>query len=125
MRKLIVACAVVAFGWVAVTLTTGAAEDEKPKYTIKEVMKAVHAKGKLKDKVVAGTASEEEKKQLVAYYEALAGNKPPKGDAESWKKGTADLLAAAKEALEGKEGAGEKLKAASNCAACHMAHKGA
>ena len=124
MRKLLIAGVVLAFGWVAVTLTTGAAEEESPKYTIKQVMKAVHAKGKLKDKVVAGTASEEEKKALLEYYQALAGNKPPKGDAENWKKATSDLVAAAKEALEGKEGAGEKLKTASNCAGCHKAHKG-
>lgn len=122
MRKLLAACVLVAFGWAAISLS--GAEDEKPQYTIKEVMKAVHAKGKLKDKVVAGTASAEEKKELVAYYEALAANKPPKGDAEAWKKGTALLVTAAKEAAEGKEGAADKLKSASNCAGCHKAHKG-
>jgi hypothetical protein len=123
MRKLLVACMVVAFGWVAVSFV-GGAEEEKPKYTIKEIMKKGHAKGALKDKVVAGTASMEEKVALVAYYEALAASKPPKGDAAAWKEKTTALVAAAKEALEGKEGAGDKLKTASNCAACHKDHKG-
>jgi hypothetical protein len=125
MRKLLLACAVVAFGWVAVSLTTGAAEEEKPKYTIKQVMKAGHAKGTLKDKVAEGKATDEEKVALIAYYEALAANKPPKGSAESWKEKTTALITAAKAAAEGKEGAGEKLKAAANCAACHKDHKGA
>jgi hypothetical protein len=88
-------------------------------------MKAGHAKGKLKDKVADGTATDEEKVALIAYYEALAANKPPKGDAEAWKEKTTALITAAKEAAEGKEGAGEKLKAAANCAACHKDHKGA
>ena len=125
MRKLLLASAVVAFGWLAFSLTTGAEEDAKPKYTIKEVMKAGHAKGKLKDKVADGTATDEEKVALIAYYEALAANKPPKGDADAWKEKTTALVTAAKEAAEGKEGAGERLKAAANCAACHKDHKGA
>src|SRR4030095_10850772 len=118
MRKLIVACTVVAFGWVAVTLVVRA--QDKPKYTIKEVMDAAHKKGKLRDKVTSGMASDEEKKQLVEYYEALAANKPPKGDDASWKEKTAELLAAAKEAAAGNL---DKLKAI-NCGACHSAHKG-
>jgi hypothetical protein len=125
MRKLLLASTVVAFGWLAITLTTGAEEEKKPKYTIKEVMKAGHAKGKLKDKVADGTATDEEKVALIAYYEALAANKPPKGDADAWKEKTTALITAAKDAAEGKEGAGEKLKAAANCAACHKDHKGA
>jgi hypothetical protein len=120
MRKLLVAGVIVAFSWVAITLTSGAAQEDKPKYTIKEVMGAAHKKGKLRDKVVAGTATDEEKKQLVEYYTALAANKPPRGDEASWKEKTAELLAAAKAAAEGDL---TKLKAV-NCMACHSAHKG-
>jgi hypothetical protein len=124
MRKLIVAIAVVAFGWLALSVAGIAQEESKPKYTIKQVMKAAHAKMALKDKVVAGTATDEEKKSLLEHYEALAASKPPKGDEAAWKEKTAKLVAAAKDAVDGKEGAGEKLRAASNCAACHSAHKG-
>jgi mono/diheme cytochrome c family protein len=123
MRKLLVAGVVVAFGWLALTVVTTAEEAAKPKYTIKQVMKAGHAKGALKDKVAQGKATDEEKVALIAYYEALAANKPKKGSEESWKEKTTALIAAAKEAAEGKEGAGEKLMAASNCMACHKEHK--
>lgn len=121
MRKLIVAGVVLAFGWLAVSLF--AAEDEKPKYAIKDVMKTC-MKGGLCGKVAKGEANDEEKAKLVEYFTALCANKPPKGDAESWKAKTEALLAAAKEAAEGKEGAADKLKAAAKCADCHSAHKG-
>jgi hypothetical protein len=118
MRKVLVACVIVAFGWLALGMPSGA-QDAKAKYTIKEVMKNAHAKGKLRDKVTSGMASDEEKKLLVEYYEALAANKPPKGDEASWKEKTAALLAAAKAAAAGNVDA---LKAV-NCAECHKAHK--
>jgi Na+-translocating ferredoxin:NAD+ oxidoreductase RnfG subunit len=92
--------------------------DDKPKYTIKEVMKNVMAKGKLKDKFVDGKATDAEKKELVEYLTALGQNKPPKGDDASWKEKTGALLAAAK------DGSADKLKDAANCAGCHNAHKG-
>jgi hypothetical protein len=76
MRKLLVACVVVVVGWVAFGLSGGA--QEGPKFTVKQVMKACHAKGGLKDKVIAGTATDEEKKQLVECYTALVANKPPR-----------------------------------------------
>jgi hypothetical protein len=122
MRKLLVAGVMIAFGWVALGLVTNA-EDAKPKHTIKEVMKAC-MKGGLCKKVADGKASEEEKKQLVEHFEALAGNKPPKGEAADWKSKTDALVAAAKDVAAGKEGAGAALSKAANCMACHSAHKG-
>jgi hypothetical protein len=119
MRKLVVAGLVLALGWVAMSV----AQDAKPKYTIKEVMKNAH-KSKLNEKVAKGMAKEEEVKALIEYYEALAANKPPKGDEAAWKEKTAALLAAAKDVAAGKEGAGAALMKAYNCMACHSAHKG-
>lgn len=98
-------------------------DGDKPKYTIKDAMKE-HGKGKIKDKVIAGTATKEEKDKLVALYEAMAKAEPPKGTKESWKEKTDALVAAAKAAQKGEEGAAKKLTAASNCGACHSAHKG-
>lgn len=121
MRKMFVASVVIALGWLAVSLT-GTAQETKPA-TIKEVM-ATCMKGGLCTKVAKGEASADEKKKLVEMFTALAADKPPKGDAESWKAKTTALLDAAKAAAEGKEGAGDKLKAAANCMACHSAHKG-
>ena len=121
MRKLLVVCLIMTFAWVVVAVTTRA--QDKPKYTIKEVMKTAH-KGGLTKKVAKGEASAEEKKQLVELYEALAANHPPMGDEASWKEKTAELVVAAKEAAEGKDGASDKLNAIfMKCAGCHMAHK--
>ena len=80
-------------------------------------------KDKLLKKVLAGDASEAEKAQLVELYTALAANKPKKGDANSWITLTTTLVAAAKDAAEGKEGSTEALQAASNCMNCHKEHK--
>jgi hypothetical protein len=121
MRKLVVAGMVLAFGWLAVSLF--AAEDEKPKYSIKDVMKAC-MKGGLCAKVAKGEASDEEKAKLVECFTALCANKPPKGEADSWKEKTSALLEAAKGVAEGKEGAAAKLGAAAKCADCHKSHKG-
>lgn len=121
MRKLLVAGLVIAFAWVAVTVTTVA--QEKAKHTIKDVMK-VAMKGGLCKKVAKGEASADEKKQLVELFEALAANKPPKGEDDSWKSKTAALVAAAKDCEAGKAGAGEALGKAANCMDCHSAHKG-
>ena len=122
MRKFLVACVIMTFAWVVVAVTSRA--QEKPKYTIKEVMKTAH-KGGLTKKVAKGEASAEEKKQLVELYEALAANHPPMGDEASWKEKTAELLVAAKEAAEGKDGAAAKVTAIfMKCMGCHQAHKG-
>ena len=119
MRKLFVASVVVMFGWAMLTFTS----DAQDKTTIKDVMK-VAMKGKLCEKVAKGEASEQEKKQLAGLFAALHENKPPKGEQSSWDEKTKALVDAANDVLAGKEGAGDKLKAAANCMACHSAHKG-
>jgi hypothetical protein len=91
------------------------AADEKPKYTIKEVMK--FHKDKLNEKFSNGTATKEEKEKLLEGYEALVKNKPPKGDEKDWKTKTEALVKAVKD--EDKDA----YKKAVNCGACHGAHK--
>ena len=88
MRKLLVASIVMAFVFAAVGFATRADEEKKPKHTIKAVMKACMKDGLCK-KVASGKADDAEKKTLVENFEALAANKPPKGDADSWKEKTA------------------------------------
>ena len=97
--------------------------EKKPKYKISEVMQKA-LKGKtLKDKIVKGEASAKETLQFLDMMIALSSQKPPKGDEKSWKKFTdATLVAAAKVAVGRKDAAAE-LKKATNCAACHKAHK--
>ncbi len=101
------------------------AADDKPKYTIEEIMEKAH-KGKpsLWKKVVDGKASDDEKKQLLGLYEDLAKNKPEKGSQDDWKKRTSQIVKAAKNVVADKEGATKELGKAVNCKGCHQLHKG-
>ncbi len=90
-------------------------KDEKPKYTIKEVMADAHKSGLWK-KVAAGTAEKEDRQKLADLYKALMQSTPPKGDAEAWKKTTTEMHKIAVDAIKDPE-AGKKLKV--NCGACH------
>jgi surface antigen len=98
-------------------------DDDAPKYKTKDVMKKA-MKGGLLKKVAGGDASDDEKKQLHGMLVALGKNKPPKGEADSWKKLTRALAKAGKAAVDGDADAGAMLKKASNCKACHSKHKG-
>ena len=119
MRKFAIACVMVAFGCFIVSLSG----QDKPKYSIKDVMQKAH-KGGLMKKVSQGKATPEEKKQLIEFYESLAANKPPKGDEAEWKVKTTAILAAARAAAEGDEATAKKLSDTVNCMECHQAHKG-
>jgi hypothetical protein len=124
MRNLFIGATMLVMA-LAVTAGMSMAEDkkdEKPKHTIKEVMKTAHKEGLLK-KVQDGTATDAEKKKLADLYVALHENVPPKGSAESWKEKTEALVKASKDVLEGKKDSGDSLKKAANCAACHKEHK--
>jgi hypothetical protein len=100
------------------------AREDKPKYTIKQIMKKVHSgKNNLAKKLEKGNISDEEKTIVVEYYEELPKNKPPKGDAKDWEERTNALLAAAKEATKGGEEERAKYKKAVNCKACHDLHQ--
>ncbi len=110
---------------VAATLPALRAEEdknEKPKFTIKQVMEKANKMG-LQKKVVGGSASQAEKDELVELYTALAKGKPEKGDEKSWKDKTENLLKAAKDVAAGKEGATQALAKAANCKGCHSVHK--
>ena len=104
-----------------------AADEAKPKYDIEEIMQKAHKAPKGKQSLLAqvakGKASEEQQKQLLEYYEELAKNKPPKGDAKDWKKRTNALIAATKGTIAGKAGSGKALQNAAKCGDCHKAHK--
>ena len=101
------------------------AEKEAAALKIKDVMgKYVKGDKSPLAKALKGESSEAELKELHAAFVALAGNKPPKGDEEAWKKKTEALVAASAALAEKKEGAVAALKAATNCKACHDDHKG-
>ncbi len=120
-RKLIAVFTGVAL-MVGIVAMPVSAEDAKPKYTTKDVMKKA-MKGPLLKKVAGGEASDEEKKELYEMLVALGQNEPKKGDAESWKTLTGALEKAGKAAVDGDADAGSKLEKAANCKACHTPHK--
>ena len=87
-----------------------AAADKITHEQIEEVMKKGF-KAKLHEDLAAN------KVVLAKYATWLAAYKPPKGDAESWKKKTAAITAAIKANDQ------PALKKAVNCKACHGVHK--
>lgn len=97
---------------------------ETPKYTTKEVMKALY-KGKesLHKKVADGGGTAEDFAKLVEYLPSLQLNEPPMGEKADWEARCKKLLAAAKDLKAGKAGALDAYKGAANCKECHTAHK--
>lgn len=101
------------------------AEEKAAAVTIKQVMKD-RMKGDTSDikKAVKGELSKEQVTSLLAAVKSMSGSKPPKGDESSWKEKCAALEAALTKLEKGEPGAAEAVKTASNCKACHDAHKG-
>jgi hypothetical protein len=93
---------------------------------IETIMDKAHKpqQSSLYKQVVAGKASKEQQKELLALYTDLGKNKPPKGSAAEWKKRTDALVAATKDVIDGKPDATKALAKAASCSKCHEAHKG-
>lgn len=120
LRRTLIATALIA-GLAAPALR---AADAKPKYSVKDVMKALHKGDENTGKKIArGQGDAADLAKLVDYYEALPANKPPRGEQASWDAKTGALLKAARSLKAGEAGALEAFKAATNCKACHGAHK--
>ena len=122
-RTLITSLVAALFNGLAATPALPAADD-KPKYSTKDIMKALN-KGdeNLGKKVARGHGTAEDFSKLVDYYSALPANKPPRGDQSSWDAKTAALVKASKALMTGEPGALAAYKAAVNCKACHTEHK--
>jgi hypothetical protein len=100
----------------------------KPKHTIKEVMKGAHMPpeggGKsLRERVIAGDASDDEKRELLDFYISLLENDPPRGEPEAFHQKAGAVALAAAKIVVGREGADQELTRATVCAACHRDHK--
>lgn len=102
------------------------AADEK-KDVIEEVMATFHKAPKGVDPVCKrapmGKVTDDELKNLVAAYKAMAAAKPPKGDQASWKELAGKLLAATESLQRGDADGPAKFREAVNCKACHSAHR--
>jgi hypothetical protein len=116
------------FTCTATVMAQGGATEAKPKYAIKEVMKGAHVPAKqgeksLRDIVLGGKATPEQKQQLLDFYISLAENEPPKGDNEAWAKKTGAVVLGAAMIVVGRENGIDALKKATVCAECHKDHK--
>jgi hypothetical protein len=100
------------------------AQAKKPKFSVKEVMQAIHkGQDNIGKRVAQGSASKDDIDKLAEYYESLPQNEPPRGDIGSWRDKTSKLVAASKALKAGHPGAAEVYKNAANCKACHNLHK--
>src|SRR4051812_30054096 len=92
--------------------------EAKPKYTTKEVMKALH-KGEVNvaKRVLKGQGTKADFAQLVTYYQSLPLNAPPRGDKASWDAKTLALFTAAKSLYAGDPNGLSAYKQAVNCKA--------
>ncbi|HEY6228633.1 MAG TPA: hypothetical protein VI282_16060 [Verrucomicrobiae bacterium] len=125
-KFLIVSAASVALTLTFLSANAADAGDNKESPT-KAFMKKYHKAPRGTDPVAKraqeGKATPQELKELAAGYHAMAKDKPPQGDAASWKEKTTKLASAADALVKGEPGAQERYKEAVNCKACHEVHK--
>lgn len=99
-----------------------------PKYQpIVDAMQYAHKapKGEKKvcEKIVGGTATDDEIKKTLDLYKGMENVEPPKGDAADFKSRVEKLVAATQEVSDKKPDAVAHYKEAVNCKACHTEHK--
>jgi len=101
-----------------IMLMSGTAEAQKDvkEMSVKEIMVKAHGKDALRNKVMNGKASNDEKKQLIDLYTALAAVKAPRGDENDWKERTKKVVELVK------TGDPADLKKV-DCKGCHGAFK--
>ena len=90
---------------------------------MKYAHKAPKGEKKVSDRIIEGTASEEEIKKTLELYKAMANTEPPKGDPAAFKEKVAKLIGATEDVLAKKEGATAHYKEAVDCKACHKDFK--
>ena len=92
---------------------------------IERIMKrAFRGDDSLVKRAAAGNVSKDEKQRLLDLMIALSQTRPPHGPMDSWKEKTAALVDAAKDLVDGVDGAGDRLSSAMACKACHRVHAG-
>ena len=99
-----------------------------PKYQpIADAMQYAHKapKGEKKvcEKIIAGTATDDEIKKALDLYKGMENVEPPKGDPADFKSRVEKLVAATQEVVDKKPDAAAHYKEAVNCKSCHTEHK--
>jgi hypothetical protein len=114
--------------FVAITLAASPAilraEDNPPKYSVEQIMKAAFkGEDSISKKVSSGKGAKEDYEKLVEYLTSLPLNDPPQGDPAGWKKKATALLDAATALEQGKPGALAQYNQAVNCQSCHSVYR--
>jgi hypothetical protein len=100
--------------------------DEEPN-PIQKAMRYAHkapqGEKKIGEKIVDGTASDDEVQKTLTAYKAMADCKPPRGDEAAFKEKVARLITATEHVASKKPSGVNEYKDAVNCKACHSEHK--
>lgn len=120
-RPLFLAAVVTAF---AASLAIAADGPNPIKDAMKYAHKAPKGEKKLNEKIIEGTALDEDVKKSLDLYVLMIDAKPPKGEAADFKAKVTKLIAATEEVIAKKPEGVAHYKEAVNCKACHSEHKG-
>ena len=112
------------FGLCLAILALGAGFQQKGNAVIKAMMERSHkGRDNIASEVRNGRGTEDDVKKLLAEYKAIAAQKPAVGDAKSWKSRTDAVIAALNDLVAKKPGAVDRVHSATECRACHEAHR--
>ena len=112
------------FGLCLAILALGAAFQQKGNAVIKAMMERSHkGRDNIASEVRNGRGTEDDVKKLLAEYKAIAAQKPAVGDAKGWKSRTDAVIAALNDLVAKKPGAVDRVHSATECRACHEAHR--
>ena len=105
------------------TVSVASAEDNPIQVAMKYAHKAPQGEKKICEKLVSGTATDEEITKTLELYKAMVDAKPPKGEPAAFKEKVVKLIAATEDVAAKKPGANDAYKTAVGCKACHSEHK--
>jgi hypothetical protein len=100
-----------------------AEEDSVIKDAMKFAHKAPKGEKKLSDKILDGTASDEDVKKALDLYKKMSDAKPPRGEQADFKKKVAKVIEATEQLVKKDPQGVAHYKAAIDCKACHSEHK--
>lgn len=108
---------------IALSLNAFADEDNPMKKAMSYAHKAPEGQKKIGEKIVEGTATDEEASKTLSLYKAMLDCTPPRGEKAAYKEKMEKLIAATEAVVAKKAGAAAQYKEAVNCKACHSEHK--
>ena len=115
---------ILAAGFLALWALGAVAQQGKKAPPIKDMMERTHkGRDNIASEVRNGRGTPDDVKKLLDEYKAIAPLKPPVGNAASWKSRTGAVIAALTDLVEKKPGAVDRVNSATECRACHEAHR--